>query len=99
MKEKEKEKKGCKYSAFSHVSARILSRKYNMRCVPKVQSLQFSLTLYSFGLDLLSGFRIASFHIREKVLRICVSREGSQNMFSYLGNMVEVTAIGSKPAA
>ena len=54
--------------------------------------------IYSCGLDL-SGFRIASFHIREKVLRICVSREGSQNMFLYLGNMVEVTAVGSKPAA
>ena len=55
-------------------------------------------SLYSFGLDL-SGFRIASFHIMEKVLRICVSREGSQNVLSYLGNMVEVTVIGSKPAA
>ena len=27
--------------------------------------------IYSFGLDL-SGFRITSFHIMEKVLRICV---------------------------
>ena len=35
--------------------------------------------------------------IMEKVLRICVSREGSQNVLSYLGNMVEVTVIGSNP--
>ena len=40
--------------------------------------------IYSFGLDL-SGFRLTSFYIREKVLRICVSREGSQNMFFILG--------------
>ena len=41
--------------------------------------------LYSLGLDL-SGFRLATFHIREKVLRICVSREGSHSMFFILGH-------------
>ena len=42
----------------------------------------------SFGLDL-SGFRLATFHIREKVLRICVSREGSQNTFFILEHQKE----------
>ena len=41
--------------------------------------------LYSFGLDL-SGFKLATFHIGEKVLRTCLSREGSQNTFFILGH-------------
>ena len=55
--------------------------------------------IYSyFGLDL-SGFRLASFRIRERVLRICVSREGSQNMFfilrpTFLVYNAEKTTVG-----
>ena len=61
-----------------------------LRCKPRQGNIQFR----TRGRE----FSYFSFYIREKVLRICVSRESSQNMFLYLGNMLEVTVIGSKPA-
>ena len=48
-----------------------------LRCKPRQGSTQFR----TRGRE----FSYFSFYIREKVLRICVSREGSQNTFFILG--------------
>ena len=47
-----------------------------LRCEPRQGNIQFR----TRGRE----FSYFSFYIREKVLRICVSREGSQNMFFIL---------------
>ena len=48
-----------------------------LRCEPRQENIQF----WTRGRE----FSYFSFYIREKVLRICVSREGSQNIFFILG--------------